>query len=460
MRSTYIAAIVSTCGVAAAQIDFSIQTLLMGTVFNSPSSLVVDDNGVIHLAYTSQFGTDSTGKEVWYANNASGAFQFNQVTNNTVREEFPYLFLGPDGVVHLAFHTGTATTNKIRYVNSAMADLLHAGEADIIDITPPGFIKVKGAADATGTTHFVFYNQGDGPDDIFYTSWSATNGVSPLVNLSIGNNPSGDDTEPSIAVGPDGVVHVVYQAGWVLGGPLRYLNNAGGSFAFVPTGVSGTIADTQVGVSPDNIVTITFERGDSFNVIENDGSGFTPEAMITPLGQYRPAFYDKFAYGPDGRRYFAFASNINTRGIYLIVETENGFTTPQRLDVDAPLSFLSASIGINSSGLLAISLTTGASRGGTVVADLFLATADLSGGCPADFSGASDPNDPDYGIPDGQVDASDFFYYLDQFAAGNLAVADLTGSSDPNDPAYGVPDGQIDATDFFYFLDIFVVGCP
>jgi hypothetical protein len=80
--------------------------------------------------------------------------------------------------------------------------------------------------------------------------------------------------------------------------------------------------------------------------------------------------------------------------------------------------------------------------------------------CPADLSGASDPNDPAYGVPDGSADSSDFFYYLDQFVASNLAVADLTGSSDPNDPTYGVPNGAIDAADFFYFLDIFVEGCP
>ncbi|MBX3365161.1 MAG: hypothetical protein KF866_10375 [Phycisphaeraceae bacterium] len=81
-------------------------------------------------------------------------------------------------------------------------------------------------------------------------------------------------------------------------------------------------------------------------------------------------------------------------------------------------------------------------------------------GCPADLSGAVDPNDPNYGVPDGVVDAADFFYYLDQFVAGNLAVADLTGSVDPNDPSYGVPDGMLDAADFFYYLDLFVAGCP
>ncbi len=95
---------------------------------------------------------------------------------------------------------------------------------------------------------------------------------------------------------------------------------------------------------------------------------------------------------------------------------------------------------------------------GTPSAFLRISTADV--GCPADLSGSADPNDPAYGVPDGNIDASDFFYYLDQFVAGNLAVADLSGSADPNDPAYGVPDGNVDASDFFYYLDLFVAGCP
>jgi hypothetical protein len=79
--------------------------------------------------------------------------------------------------------------------------------------------------------------------------------------------------------------------------------------------------------------------------------------------------------------------------------------------------------------------------------------------CASDLTGSSDPNDPSYGVPDGDGDADDFFYYLDQFVGNNLAVADLTGSSDPNDPTYGSPDGLIDASDFFFYLDLFVAGC-
>ncbi len=85
--------------------------------------------------------------------------------------------------------------------------------------------------------------------------------------------------------------------------------------------------------------------------------------------------------------------------------------------------------------------------------------ADIAG-CRGDLSGSSDPNDAGYGVPDNMVDSADFFYFLDQFVGGNVAVADLSSSTDPNDPGYGVPDGLLDASDFFYYLDLFVQGCP
>jgi len=68
-----------------------------------------------------------------------------------------------------------------------------------------------------------------------------------------------------------------------------------------------------------------------------------------------------------------------------------------------------------------------------------------SNGCPADLTG------PDAGVPDGVVDANDFFFYLNLFAAGDSA-ADLTGNG-------GAPDGVIDANDFFAYLGLFTQGC-
>lgn len=80
--------------------------------------------------------------------------------------------------------------------------------------------------------------------------------------------------------------------------------------------------------------------------------------------------------------------------------------------------------------------------------------------CPADLSASQVSTDPTYGVPDGVVDTSDLYYFLDQFNEGNYDVADLTTTSDPQDPGYGIPDHVIDAQDYFYYLDIYGEPCP
>lgn len=91
---------------------------------------------------------------------------------------------------------------------------------------------------------------------------------------------------------------------------------------------------------------------------------------------------------------------------------------------------------------------------------ILLNTIVVAPACPADLTGSSNPSDPSFGVPDGVLDSNDFFFYLDRFAAGDLAIADLTGSSDPNSPSFGVPDGTLDASDFFFYLGRFAAGCP
>lgn len=64
---------------------------------------------------------------------------------------------------------------------------------------------------------------------------------------------------------------------------------------------------------------------------------------------------------------------------------------------------------------------------------------------PADLTGSNDPNDAGFGVPDGQVDATDFFFFLDLFAQGD-SRADLDHNS------------VLDAVDFFAYLTLFANG--
>ncbi len=79
--------------------------------------------------------------------------------------------------------------------------------------------------------------------------------------------------------------------------------------------------------------------------------------------------------------------------------------------------------------------------------------------CPVDLTTLSTPGSQFYGQPDGIVDRDDFFYFLDQLALANLAVADLTTHALPALPGFGVPNGVLNNDDFFYYLLKYAEGC-
>ncbi len=79
--------------------------------------------------------------------------------------------------------------------------------------------------------------------------------------------------------------------------------------------------------------------------------------------------------------------------------------------------------------------------------------------CRPDLTTTAIPGSPGYGTPNGVLNNDDFFFYLSQFAAGNVAVADMTTTAIPGSPGYGVPNGVINNDDFFFYLSIFAAGC-
>jgi hypothetical protein len=79
--------------------------------------------------------------------------------------------------------------------------------------------------------------------------------------------------------------------------------------------------------------------------------------------------------------------------------------------------------------------------------------------CAPDLTTGAIAGQPGYGVPNGVLNNEDFFYYLAQYAGGNLAVADLTTGAIPGQPGYGVPNGTINNEDFFYYLALYAAGC-
>ncbi|MEZ6234253.1 MAG: GC-type dockerin domain-anchored protein [Phycisphaerales bacterium] len=90
---------------------------------------------------------------------------------------------------------------------------------------------------------------------------------------------------------------------------------------------------------------------------------------------------------------------------------------------------------------------------------LYVGAGSVQSVCEPDLTTGAIMGQPGYGVPNGVLNNDDFFYFLAQFAAGNVAVADLTTGAIPGMPGYGVPNGIITNDDFFYYLAIFAAGC-
>ena len=79
--------------------------------------------------------------------------------------------------------------------------------------------------------------------------------------------------------------------------------------------------------------------------------------------------------------------------------------------------------------------------------------------CAPDLTTGAVAGIPGYGVPDGALNNDDFFYFLTQFAAGNLALVDMTTGAVAGQPGFGIPNGLVDNDDFFYYLALFAQGC-
>ncbi len=112
-------------------------------------------------------------------------------------------------------------------------------------------------------------------------------------------------------------------------------------------------------------------------------------------------------------------------------------------------------VGVSAGDLIVLQISKTSSFGDFIGARFTIVLST----CRPDLTTGAIPGLPGYGTPNGTLNNDDFFYYLSQFAAGNLAVADLTNGAVPGTPGYGVPNGTLNNDDFFYYLTLFAAGC-
>lgn len=160
----------------------------------------------------------------------------------------------------------------------------------------------------------------------------------------------------------------------------------------------------------------------------------TPGSIVLPTGTGSTVLADKSIL----------ISGANGNGSYVVTfDLPFGNVTGLRLEVLEDPSLPFSGPGRHSA------------NGNLVVTELYVTALP----CKPDVTAGAVAGQPGYGVPNAIINNDDFFYFLSQFSAGNIAVCDLTTGAIPGQPGYGVPNGLITNDDFFYFLSQFAAGC-
>lgn len=160
----------------------------------------------------------------------------------------------------------------------------------------------------------------------------------------------------------------------------------------------------------------------------------TPGSITLPTGTTSTVLADKSIL----------IGGTNQDGSYVVTfDLPFGAVTGLRLEVMEDPSLPTSGPGRNST------------NGNFVLTELYVTALP----CKPDVTTGAVAGQPGYGAPNGIINNDDFFYFLAQFAAGNLAVCDITTGAIPGQPGYGVPNGVVTNDDFFFYLAAFSAGC-
>jgi hypothetical protein len=100
-RGVSVLLILNITNAVAWQLNFPQDTIAYNDRFNNRQSVAFDSQGKVYIAYSSQIGTTSTTREIYYVTDSANAFSTKQVTANAVDDNYPTIVLDKNDNVHI-----------------------------------------------------------------------------------------------------------------------------------------------------------------------------------------------------------------------------------------------------------------------------------------------------------------------------------------------------------------------
>lgn len=356
------------------QIPFPQDTVAYNDRFNNRQSAVFDSRGALHVAYSGQIGTNSTTREIYYVTDSAGTLVTKQATNNLVDDNYPTIVIDRNDTPHVCF-LGRDAGNlfQVQYTrlqNGAFTTPVFITQAGLNKATP------WAAMGRDSVMHFLYFTFATGTNHAYYRSYDLRNSMlSPEMQLTPAEVTG--DFDGSVAVDTAGYIHIVVKSGSAFGGALKYFTNRTGTLVETPTGVSVNVNYPRVLVDHNNVVHILYRNSSTerLHLLNNAGGSFGAPVAISPAGQ-RPAGFHAFAVDAASRIYVVYQSSVTAsgRGWFLVHGKDAAFTDTIKVS-DLPPGYVTRNTSTavaRGNGEVAILYSPGASRGGSVVCDIFM----------------------------------------------------------------------------------------
>ncbi len=261
-------------------------------------AIAIDSSNKIHIAYVGLDYSPDNDFELFYTNNLNGSFLLPQnLTENSITDSLPDIAIDPSDNVHIIYEANLTETG-IFYLNDS------SGFFGVpVRITNESYLQELHPTIAVNSSLvYVVYSGNISADmsDILHTNSSL--GFFP--NSTRISSPNETNAIPSIAIDPNGVIHLVYEG--VGGGTnyVFYVNNSYGLFGTPIVVASGDVGSPSVAADSLGGIHIAYVGwdGTDFEIyyVNGTSSSFgTPTAITDNTGEqdlHPSIIVDTFGY--------------------------------------------------------------------------------------------------------------------------------------------------------------------
>ncbi len=237
-------------------------------------SVAVDSNGTAHVAWKG-------GDNILYSN-AKNWSMVTDITDDTSYEQYwPSLCTDEDGTVHVAWEgrKATASNPNILYANSA-------NWSEKVEVSGPINYDQHGTSigmDGSGIVHIAWHGKTSANPGYYNIRYA--NSANWTNTIEITDQNSNDNTYPSLAIGPDGTVHIAWY-GMKSGDSsnhVRYANSKNWSAITEEIGSGGTQSSPSMKVANNGLVHVAYTGLKSMymNIRYANNTNWTEEIKLT-----------------------------------------------------------------------------------------------------------------------------------------------------------------------------------